>query len=145
MLMTLHRTAHFLYKKKIPLLPRLIYVLQYLVANSTVPPSVQIGKRTLFAYRGIGLVIHKRAVIGDDCTIGQGITIGGRSKHPAVPVIGNRVYLGPGCRVLGPITIGDNVIIGPNSVVLHDVPSNSIVVGIPGKIIKSGINIDDYL
>lgn len=145
MLLTLHRTANWLHRKKVPLLPKLIYVLQYLVANSMVPPSVQIGPGSFFAYRGIGVVIHKRAVIGSHCTIGQGITIGGRSKHVEVPVIGNNVYMGPGCRILGPIKIGDNVIIGPNSVVLHDVPSNSIVVGIPGKVIKTGIRIEDYL
>lgn len=145
MLMTLHRTAHFLYRKKVPLLPKLIYVLQYLLANSMVPPSVKIGRRTQFAYRGIGLVIHKRAVIGDDCTIGQGMTIGGRSKHVEVPVIGNNVYMGPGCRILGPIKIGDNVIIGPNAVVLHDIPANSIAVGIPAKVIKTGIRVEDFL
>jgi serine O-acetyltransferase len=143
--MTLHRIAHWLHKKKVPLLPKMIYVLQYLVANSMVPPSVQIGPGTIFAYRGIGLVIHKRSVIGANCTIGQGITIGGRSKQYEVPVIGDNVYMGPGCRILGPIKIGDNVIIGPNSVVLHDVPSNSIVVGIPGKVIKTGIKVEDYL
>ncbi len=145
MLMRLHRTANFLYRKKIPFLPRAIYVLQYLVSNSAVPASVQIGKRTKFAYRGIGLVIHKEAVIGDDCMIGQGMTIGGRSKHIAVPIIGNNVYMGAGCRVLGPITIGDNVIIGPNSVVLEDVPSNCIVVGIPARIIKTGIKVEDFV
>jgi len=145
MLMTLHRTAHFLYKYKVPLLPRLIYVVQYLLSNSMVPASVQIGKRTKFAYRGIGLVIHKRAVIGDDCMIGQGITIGGRGKNSVVPVIGNRVYMGPGCRILGPVKIGDNVIIGANAVVLHDVPANCIVVGIPASVVKTDINLDDYI
>lgn len=145
MLMKMHRVAHALYKKKVPFLPRIIYVLQYLVSNSAVPPSVEIGKRTKFAYRGIGVVIHKNAVIGDDCMIGQGMTIGGRSKKIEVPIIGNNVYLGAGARVLGPIKIGNNVIIGPNAVVLHDLPDNCIAVGVPAKIIKENIKVEDFI
>ena len=144
-LIKLHRIANLLYRKKIPFFPRIIYLLQFLMFNSTVPYTTKIGKGSKFAYGGIGVVIHARAVIGENCTIGQGITIGGRSKLKNVPVIGNKVYLGAGSRILGPIIIGDNVIIGPNAVVLDDIPSNSIAVGIPAKIIKTGINIDDFV
>jgi serine O-acetyltransferase len=145
MLMTMHRVAHAIYKKRIPFLPRIIYVMQYLVSNCAVPPSAKIGKRTKFAYRGIGVVIHKEAVIGDDCMIGQGMTIGGRSKHIEVPVIGNNVYMGAGSRVLGPIKIGNNVIIAPNAVVLSDLPDNCIAVGIPARIIKENVNVNDFI
>lgn len=141
----MHRVAHAIHKKGIPFIPRLIYVLQYLVANSAVPPSVKIGKGTRFAYRGIGMVIHKNAIIGENCMIGQGMTIGGRSKHPEVPIIGNNVYIGAGSRILGPIVIGNNVIIGPNAVVLNDIPDNCIAVGIPARIIKENINVEDFI
>ncbi|WHT37570.1 MULTISPECIES: serine O-acetyltransferase [Myroides] len=145
MLMTMHRVAHAIYKSRIPVLPRLIYVLQYFVSNSAIPPSAQIGKGTKFAYRGIGVVIHKNAVIGKNCMIGQGMTIGGRSKHIEVPIIGDNVYLGAGSRVLGPIKIGNNVIIGPNAVVLQDIPDNCIAVGIPARIIKENIKVEDFI
>lgn len=140
-----HNIAHRLYKNKIPILPALLKVFQFLVYNSSVPASVVIGKGSFFAYKGIGVVIHARVKIGRDCTIGQGITIGGRSKKENVPVIGNRVYLGAGCRVLGDIVIGDNVIIGPNAVVIDNVPSNCIVVGVPARIVKREIKYDEYI
>lgn len=141
----IHKLASFLYQHKVPIIPKVLYGVQFFLFNSIVPPSTIIGARTSFAYKGIGVVIHKRAVIGSHCIIGQGVTVGGRSKHFNVPVIGDNVYLGPGCRVLGPITIGNDVVIGPNSVVINDVPSGSIVVGVPGKIIKSGIKMRDFV
>lgn len=143
--MTLHRIANAIYKRKIPVIPRIIYVLQYLVSNSAVPPSVEIGKGTKFAYRGIGVVIHRNAKIGKNCMIGQGMTIGGRNKHANVPEIGDNVYMGAGSRILGPIKIGDNVIIGPNAVVLQDLPDNCIAVGVPAKIIKEKIKVEDFV
>jgi serine O-acetyltransferase len=140
-----HKFSHFLLLHRVPILPKLFYYLSRIIFNSSVPPSVQLGKRTAFAYGGIGVVLHDRCVIGTDCIIGQGVTVGGRSKHPNVPKIGNRVYIGAGARILGPITIGDDVIIGPNAVVIADVPSKSIVVGIPARVVKSDINIYDYI
>jgi len=135
-LIKIHRISHFLYKKKIPLLPRLCRFCIFLLYNSDIPSSVSIGKNSLFGHSGIGVVIHQDAIIGDHCTIGQGITIGGRSKNPTVPIIGNKVYIAAGARVLGPIKIGDNVIIAPNAVVINDVEENCIVGGIPAKILK---------
>ena len=90
-------------------------------------------------------MIHHRAVIGDHFIIGQGITIGGRSRNPTVPVIGDKVYIGAGARVLGPIKVGSNVVIAPNAVVIKDVPDNCIVGGIPAKVIKEGIRFEDYV
>ena len=140
-----YRIAHFLYKLKIPFLPKIIYYLQLLLFNSSVPPSVKIGKRTKFAYGGIGVVIHARSKIGDNCIIGQGITIGGKSKIYDVPVIGDKVFIGPGVRILGNITIGSDVVIGANSVVVKDIKSKSIVAGVPSKVIKNNITFDDYV
>jgi Serine acetyltransferase len=144
-LIKVHRVSHYLYRKKIPLLPRLFRFLIFLLYNSDIPSSVTIGKHSLFGHSGIGVVIHQDAIIGDHCTIGQGITIGGRSKNPTVPVIGNKVYIAAGARVLGPIKIGNNVIIAPNAVVINDVEDNCIVGGIPAKILKEGILIEDFI
>jgi serine O-acetyltransferase len=144
-LIKLYRLNNFFYTYGVPLITKVFYVIQFLMYNSSVPASVKIGKGTKFAYLGIGCVIHARAVIGRNCTIGQGITIGGRSKKKDVPIIGNNCYLGAGCRILGDVKIGDNVIIGPNAVVLTDIPNNSIAVGIPAKVIKTNINPEDFI
>tara|TARA_Y100001970_G_C14259811_1_gene879188 strand:- start:16346 stop:16780 length:435 start_codon:yes stop_codon:yes gene_type:complete len=140
-----YRIAHFLYKLKIPLLPKIIYYLQFLLFNSSVPPSVEIGKGTKFAYGGIGVVIHARAKIGNNCIIGQGITIGGKSKIYDVPVIGNKVFISSGVRILGDIKIGSNVIIGANSVVVKNIESNNMVAGVPAKVIRTNIMFDNYV
>jgi len=144
-IISLQKVAHWLLIHKIPILPKLFYGLQFLIYNSSIPPSVVIGKGTKCAYKGIGVVIHGRTVIGENCLIGQGITIGGRSKHYEVPVIGNNVYLGAGCRILGPIRVGDDSIVAPNAVVIHDVPDHSIVAGIPARVIKQNIEVKDYV
>jgi serine O-acetyltransferase len=128
-----------------PIIPKIMYYLQLLIFNSSVPPSTKIGKHTVFAYGGIGVVIHARTTIGDNCIIGQGVTIGGKSKIYNVPQIGNNVYISAGSRILGDVKIGDNVVIGANAVVVKDVPSNSIVAGVPAKIIKRGIDITQYM
>lgn len=144
-LIKVHRIGHFFYQKRIPVLPRIFRFIVFLLYNSDIPASVKIGKRTLFGHSGIGVVIHQKAVIGDDCIIGQGITIGGRSKQPTVPVIGNKVYIGAGARVLGPIVIGNNVIIAPNAVVLKNVADNTIVGGIPATVLKEDIKFEDFV
>lgn len=140
-----YRFANFLYRKKIPLLPRLIYNIQFLLFNSIVPYTTKIGKGTYCSYGGVGVVIHARAVIGDGCVLGQGITIGGRSRIEEVPVIGDKVYIASGARVLGNVKIGDNAIIGANSVVIKDVPEGSVAAGVPARIIKTGVKLEDYL
>ncbi|CDS93798.1 conserved hypothetical protein [Sphingobacterium sp. PM2-P1-29] len=145
MLRYLHKLGNRFYQMRIPLLPKIIYYIQYFIFNSSVPPSVKIGKGSKFAYGGIGVVIHGRAVIGKNCIIGQGITIGGKSKEIEVPIIGDNVYISAGVRILGPIKIGNNVVIGANAVVIKDVPNNCIVAGIPAKIIRSGIQPADYI
>jgi serine O-acetyltransferase len=110
-----------------------------------IPYSASLGKNIILGYGGLGVVIHGRAVIGNDCHIDQNVTIGGTSKKYEVPVLGDNVYVGAGAKILGPITIGDNVVIGANAVVVNDIPSNSLAVGVPAKIIKSGIKKSDYV
>lgn len=89
-------------------------------------------------------MIHARAVIGKNCMIGSCVTIGGRSGHYEVPVIGDNVQISTGSKILGPVRIGNNVVIGANSTVLKDIPSNCVVVGSPARIIKENIKIEDY-
>lgn len=145
-LIFLYKIAHWLYKNKILVFPKLIEVLIFLIYNSRVPSSVKIGSNTKFAYWGIGCVIHKDGVVGKKCVIGQGITIGGRGKRNGVPVIGNNVFIGAGSRILGPITVGDNVVIAPNSVVINNVDSNSIVGGVPAKVLREDVeDIKEFL
>jgi len=140
-----YKAGNWCFRHKIPVLPLLFKFLIRLFFNSAVDCSTKIGKNVLFAYGGIALVIHKRAIIGDNVSIGQCVTIGGRSKSINVPIIGNNVYIGAGAKVLGDIKIGNNVVIGANSVVINDVPDNSVVAGIPAKIIKRDINYSDYV
>ena len=140
----LYRIGNFLHNKNIPVLPKIIYYIQFFMFNSSIPPEAEIGTGTKCAYGGIATVIHNRAKIGSDCIIGHGVTIGGRSKLFEVPVIGDRVYIGAGVRILGNVTIGDDVVIGANSVVIKDIPSRSVAVGVPAKVIKRDIDPTEF-
>jgi serine O-acetyltransferase len=109
-----------------------------LVRNSNVPLSADLGKVS-FGYGGIGIIIHANAKIGDYVTIGSNVTVGGRvgssRRGRAVPVIGNRVYIATGAKILGGVEIGNHCIIGANAVVTKDIPDFSVVAGVPGKVI----------
>ncbi|MBD3807852.1 MAG: serine acetyltransferase [Epsilonproteobacteria bacterium] len=137
--------SNFLYKLKVPVVPMIFVWINRILWGAYIPASCIIGKGTRFGYGGSSVVIHARAIIGKNCNIGPCVTIGGRSKIHEVPKIGNRVYIGSGARVLGNVVIGDDVVIGANAVVIKDVPSGCIVVGIPAKIIKQGIRMEDYV
>ena len=89
-------------------------------------------------------MIHARTVIGKNCIIGQGVTIGGKSGWYEVPVIGDNVHIHAGARIIGPVRIGDNVEIGTNCVVVKDVPSNCVVAGVPARILKSNMTEEDW-
>jgi len=121
----------------VPILPKLIYYFLRFTFTTSVPFTVKVGRGTRFNNYGMGIVVHRRVVIGNDCMIGQHVTIGGRSGHHDVPVLGNNVFVGVGAKVLGPIKIGDHAVIGANAVVLHDVPAHAVVAGVPAKIIKN--------
>ena len=132
----LYKFANTLYKWKIPILPKLIQTLMFLLYNSYIPYQTKIGAKTSFAYSGIGIVIHPETVIGKNVLIGTNVTIGGRSGKIKVPIIGNNVYLSTGAKILGAITIGDNAIVGANAVVIKDVPPYAVVAGVPAQIKK---------
>jgi len=132
-----HRIAQPLWKLKIPLLPRVISQLSRFITGIEIHPGAIIGKG-LFIDHGMGVVVGETAIIGNNVTLFQGVTLGGTGKETGKrhPTIGNHVVIGAGAKVLGNITIGDNSYIGANAVVLRDVPANSTVVGVPGHITK---------
>ena len=132
-----HRRAHKAYKHGHFLYARLLSQRTRRKTGIEIHPGAQIGKR-LFIDHGSGVVIGETAIIGDDVTLYQGVTLGGTGKDTGKrhPTIGNHVTIGAGAKVLGPITIGDHVKIGAGAVVLKDVPSHCTVVGNPGRVVK---------
>lgn len=132
-----HRRAHWLYNHKCYLLAR--YVSQKSVRKTGIEihPGAKIGKR-FFIDHGSGVVIGETAIIGDDVTLYQGVTLGGTGKDVGQrhPRIGNNVLIGAGAKVLGPFKIGDNSNIAAGSVVLHEIPPNSTAVGSPARVVK---------
>ena len=132
----LHRTAHYLLQFKIPVIPKVLTRLLYLLRNCDIPAECKIGKGTYLAHGGVGVVVNGKCTIGDRVSLGQGITIGG-SFGSGVPIVGNDVWISAGARILGDVTIGNNVIIGANAVVLRDVPSNSVVAGVPARTLRT--------
>jgi len=145
MLFKLYKISNFFYRFRIPFLPRLIMIINFFLFNSSIPYQCRIGEKTKFGHGGISVVINSNTVIGKHCLIGSCVTIGGKSKDPKVPIIGDYVYIATGAKILGNIKIGSNVVIGANSVVVKDVPDNCIVAGIPSKIIKTDIRMKDYV
>lgn len=141
----LYRVGNWCYRKKIPIVPKLMWRLIFLIFNSSIPCTATIGAGTRFAYGAIGVVVHGKAAIGSNCTIGTNVTIGGKSKNSGVPTIGNNVYISTGAKVLGNVKIGDNSLIGANAVVVKDVPNNCIVAGIPAEVIRENINASEYI
>jgi serine O-acetyltransferase len=133
---TAHRIIHVLWQAKIPLLPRFLSELVHRFTGIDIQPGARIG-RGFFIDHGTGVVIGGTAIVGDNVTLHQGVTLGGTSsmRTKRHPTLGNNVSVGAGAAVLGDITIGDNVKIGANSVVVKDVPPNSTVVGIPGRVV----------
>jgi serine O-acetyltransferase len=119
---------------------RILELINHLICACSVSVDAEIGDRTIFYHRGIGCVVHPKAVIGEDCKIFQGVTVGSKwSKASCLgeaPHIGNNVMIGARAVILGDITIEDNSIIGANAVVTHSVPKNSLAVGVPATVKK---------
>ena len=139
----LFRISQFFYKVNLIFLAKLVKGVIFVIYNSVVPYSTLIGSGSKFAYGGIGVVLHSKAIIGEKVIIGQNVTIGRQLNPEGIPTIGNNVYISAGARILGDVTIGDNVIIGANAVVIKNVPPNSIVAGVPAKVIKT-VDVDIY-
>lgn len=132
-----YRRAHKLYNKKHYFLARWISQRTAHKTGIEIHPGAQIGKG-LFIDHGHGVVIGETTIIGDNVTLYQGVTLGGNGKEHGKrhPTIGNNVMISAGARVLGSFTVGDNSKIGSGSVVLSEVPPNSTVVGVPGRVVK---------
>jgi len=143
-----YRISHKLWIHNFRLLAKIIADLsRFLSAGIEIHPGAKIGRR-LFIDHGSGVVIGETSEIGDDVIMYQGVTLGGTGKEKGKrhPTIGNNVMISAGAKILGSITIGDHSKIGAGSVVLNDVPPNSTVVGIPGKIVaRNGLRITDNL
>lgn len=141
----MHRRANWFYRKGMYFIAR--YISQRAVRKTGIEihPAAQIGKR-FFIDHGTGVVIGETAVIGDDVTIYQGVTLGGTGKDTGKrhPTIGNNVMIGSGAKVLGPFKVGDNTNIAAGAVVLNEIPPNCTAVGVPAKVVKrDGLRVDN--
>ena len=132
-----YRRAHKLYEKGHFFLARWISQRSRRRTGIEIHPGAKIGKG-LFIDHGAGVIIGETTIIGDNCTLYQGVTLGGTGKEQGKrhPTLGNNVMVSAGAKVLGSFTIGDNSKIGAGSVVLSEVPPNSTVVGVPGRVVK---------
>lgn len=132
-----HRIAHWFYKHNLHFLARLISQRTARRTNIEIHPGATIGRR-LFIDHGTGVVIGETAVIGDDVTLYQGVTLGGTGKDIGKrhPTVGSGVMIGAGAKVLGPFSIGNNTKIAAGSLVLHEIPENCTAVGAPARVVK---------
>ena len=147
----LYRFTNWLWKKDFKTWARIISQLGRFFTGVEIHPGATIGRR-FFIDHGMGVVIGETAEIGEDVLIYQGVVLGGvsRQKTKRHPTIGNRVVIGSGAILLGPITVGEGARVGAGSVVINDVPSNSTVVGVPGRVMMeqpkkkkvSGVDLD---
>lgn len=133
----IYRISNWFYRHKIPLIPKILQMLVFFLFNCYIPYQTKIGSGCKIGHRGIAVVINKDAVIGNNVLIRAHVTIGKKEPDSGAPKIGDNVVIGDGAKVIGDITVGAGVIIGANAVVIKDVAENSIVVGIPAKVIGS--------
>lgn len=135
----LHRLAHGLHLLGLGFWPRLLSHLARLLTGIEIHPAARIGTG-VFIDHGMGVVIGETAIVGDGCTLYQGVTLGGTGKETGKrhPTLGRNVTVGAGAKVLGNIRIGDGARVGAGSVVLKDVPGDATVVGIPGRVVRLG-------
>ena len=133
-----YRLAHALWVRNFFFLGRLVSQMGRFFTGIEIHPGAKIG-RGFFIDHGMGVVIGETAEIGNNCTLYHGVTLGGTSwaKEKRHPTLGDNVIVGSGAKILGPFTVGDNSKVGSNSVVVKEVPPNSTVVGVPGRVVMS--------
>ena len=139
-----YRIAHVLYEMRVPIIPRIMTEFVHQKTGIDIHAGAKIGEY-FFIDHGTGIVIGETAIIGDDCLLYQGVTLGGTGKDVGKrhPTLGNNVMVGCGAKILGPFTVGSNARIAANSVVLREVPENATVVGVPGRVVRlSGEKLD---
>lgn len=142
----LHRVAHFFCNLGLPFAPRLISEINRFITGVDIHPGAKIGKNLIIDH-GMGTVIGETSVIGDDCIIYQGVTLGGTHLRRAKrhPTLEDHVVVGAGAKILGNITIGRGSRVGANSVVITDVDANCTVVGIPAQVVGKGVQTGEEL
>jgi serine O-acetyltransferase len=141
----LHRSAHWFWNRGLRLIGRFISHLNRFLTGIEIHPAARLGPG-LFIDHGMGVVIGETSEVGENVTIYQGVTLGGTSleRKKRHPTIGNNVVIGSGAKILGPFMVGDNSKIGSGSVVVKEVPSDSVVVGVPGRVIfREGKKVTD--
>lgn len=150
--LTAHRLAHWLWGKRLSTGARFVSHVSRVLTGIEIHPGATVGRR-VFIDHGMGVVVGETAVIGDDVVIYQGVTLGagvaarmgaatrGKKRHPT---LGKGVVVGSGAEIQGDITVGENVRVASGSIVLKDVPPNSVVVGVPGRVIyRDGVKVGD--
>lgn len=139
-----HRFAHSIWNMGLRWLARVVSAISRWLTGIEIHPGAKIGRR-FFIDHGMGVVIGETAEIGDDCTLYHGVTLGGTSweKGKRHPTLRNNVVVGAGAKVLGPIVLGEGVRIGSNAVVVKDVPEDSTVVGVPGRVVSTNRTEDE--
>lgn len=140
-----YRAGHWVRKRvRVPVVRQLLLLvgaiwhkLIQMTTGIDLPAAATVGRGFYIGHFG-GIFVADEAVIGENCNISQGVTIGvsGRGDKRGAPRIGNRVYLGPGAKIIGPISIGDDVAVGANAVVVKDVPDNAVMGGVPAQVIS---------
>ena len=132
-----HRIAHAFYKKNFFFLARFVSQVSRFFTGIEIHPGATIGRR-FFIDHGMGVVIRETAIVGDNVTLYQGVTLGGTGKETGKrhPTIEDNVMISAGAKIIGSFTVGENSKIGAGSVVLKEVPPNSTVVGVPGHVVK---------
>jgi serine O-acetyltransferase len=144
-----YRLTHFLWRYRLYWLARFVSTFARWVTGIEIHPGAVIGRR-FFIDHGMGVVIGETAIIGDDCMLYHGVTLGGTTwdKVKRHPTLKNGVVIGAGAKILGPIILGENVRVGSNSVVVRSIDDNETVVGIPGRIVRKkaedGDSFDSY-
>lgn len=134
----LYRFSNVLWRNNLKYLAKVVSLVARFITGIEIHPGAKIGKR-FFIDHGMGVVIGETAIIGDDCTLYHGVTLGGTTweKGKRHPTLGNGVIVGAGAKILGPIVINDNVKVGSNAVIVKSTPENVTVVGVPGRILSS--------
>lgn len=134
--LVLYRIGNFFVRYRLRIIGDVLTWTNRLLFGGIIPSTASIGKRVQLGYWGLGIVIHSKAVIGDDCWILQNVTIGRKAGVDRPPRLGRNVAVGAGAVIIGDIDIGENSVIGANSVVTKSVPPNTVFAGVPARFIK---------
>lgn len=135
-----HAMSHTLHERGLTPLAEVISGMMRVAFGVRLPPGVELGEGTFFSSGGLGTVLHRRARVGRNCIISSCVTLGIRDNGGGAPVIEDDCFIGSGARILGDVRVGSGSIVGANCVVIHDVPPNSVVAGVPGRIVRSDIS-----